>query len=163
MIGGRRIHRGPIERLITAVRRAAATVGRVAGQIWRRSVQTRVIVSTLVLSFVVLLILGFVLISQITGRLLDAKEEVATDEIARMRAVVERVLSSGESNTAVQNRLARARSLLTDQDTESPQTSSVAGSFDSVLVVPGEPNEQEIAVGPVRDVPTALRKMVAGG
>ncbi|WP_346074997.1 MtrAB system histidine kinase MtrB [Gordonia cholesterolivorans] len=134
-----------------------------AGQIWRRSVQTRVIVSTLVLSFVVLLILGFVLISQITGRLLDAKEEVATDEIARMRAVVERVLSSGESNTAVQNRLARARSLLTDQDTESPQTSSVAGSFDSVLVVPGEPNEQEIAVGPVRDVPTALRKMVAGG
>ncbi|GAA2370730.1 two-component system sensor histidine kinase MtrB [Gordonia cholesterolivorans] len=163
MIGGRRIHRGPIERLITAVRRAAATVGRMAGQIWRRSVQTRVIVSTLVLSFVVLLILGFVLISQITGRLLDAKEEVATDEIARMRAVVERVLSSGESNTAVQNRLARARSLLTDQDTESPQTSSVAGSFDSVLVVPGEPNEQEIAVGPVRDVPTALRKMVAGG
>ncbi|EGD55200.1 MtrAB system histidine kinase MtrB [Gordonia neofelifaecis] len=164
MIGGRRIHRGPLDRLIALLRRAATTVGHTAGQLWRRSVQTRVIVSTLVLSFVVLLILGFVLISQITGRLLDAKEEVATDEIARMRAVVERVLSSAESNTAVQNRLARARSLLTDQDTETTQSASVAGSFDSVLVVPAESaGEQEVAVGPVRDVPASLRKMVAGG
>ncbi|ALG86947.1 histidine kinase [Gordonia phthalatica] len=158
------MNRGPIDRLLALIRRAIAAVGRVAGQVWRRSVQTRVIVSTLVLSFVVLLILGFVLISQITGRLLDAKQEVATEEIGRMRSVVERVLSSAEPNSAVQNRLARARSLMTDQDPETAQTAAVAGSFDSVLVVPGETRpEQEIAVGPVDDVPFSLRKMVAGG
>lgn len=164
MIGGRRINRGPIDRLLTVIRRAVATVGRVIGQIWRRSIQMRVIVSTLALSFVVLLILGFVLISQITGRLLDAKQEVASEEITRMRSVVERVLSSAETNTAVQNRLARARSLLTDQDADSAQSSSVAGSFDSVLLVPAEnPDGQDVAVGPVDDVPESLRKMVAGG
>ncbi|WP_347955176.1 MtrAB system histidine kinase MtrB [Gordonia aichiensis] len=164
MIGGRRINRGLIDRFLALIRRGAAAVARIVGQIWRRSVQTRVIVSTLALSFVVLLILGFVLISQITGRLLDAKQEVASEEIARMRSVVERVLSSAESNTAVQNRLARARSLLTDQDTESTQGASVAGSFDSVLVVPPDTAaDQDVAVGPVHDVPAALRKMVAGG
>lgn len=164
MIGGRRINRGPIDRLLALLRRALAAVGRATGQIWRRSVQTRVIVSTLVLSFVVLLILGFVLISQITGRLLDAKQEVATEEIGRMRSVVERVLSSAEANAAVQNRLARARSLMTDQDPETAQSAAVAGSFDSVLVVPGETRpDQVVAVGPVEDVPAALRKMVAGG
>lgn len=164
MIGGRRINRGPIDRFLALIRRAIATVVRVIGQIWRRSIQTRVIVSTLALSFVVLLILGFVLISQITGRLLDAKQEVASEEIARMRSVVERVLSSAESNTAVQNRLARARSLLTDQDADSTQPASAAGSFDSVLLVPADkPGGSDVAVGPVDDIPAGLRKMVAGG
>ncbi|MGB3885021.1 MtrAB system histidine kinase MtrB [Gordonia sp. (in: high G+C Gram-positive bacteria)] len=153
-----------MDRFLALIRRAIATVVRVIGQIWRRSIQTRVIVSTLALSFVVLLILGFVLISQITGRLLDAKQEVASEEIARMRSVVERVLSSAESNTAVQNRLARARSLLTDQDADSTQPASAAGSFDSVLLVPADkPGGSDVAVGPVDDIPTGLRKMVAGG
>ncbi|NLG45188.1 MAG: HAMP domain-containing histidine kinase [Gordonia sp.] len=164
MIGGRRINRGPIDRCLALIRRAFAAVGRATGQIWRRSVQTRVIVSTLALSFVVLLILGFVLISQITGRLLDAKQDVATEEIGRMRTVVERVLGAADSNSTVQNRLARARSLMTDQDADSTQTAAVAGSFDSVLVVPAQNRpDQEVAVGPVPDVPAALRKMVAGG
>ncbi|WYY09602.1 MtrAB system histidine kinase MtrB [Gordonia hydrophobica] len=153
-----------MDRLLALIRRAIAGVGRTTGQIWRRSVQTRVIVSTLILSFVVLLILGFVLVSQITGRLLDAKQEVATEEIGRMRSVVERVLGSAEANSAVQNRLARARSLMTDQDPGTAQSAAVAGSFDSVLVVREETRPaQEIAVGPVDDVPSALRKMVAGG
>lgn len=164
MIGGRRINRGPIDRLVAMIRRAVAALGRAAGHLWRRSVQTRVIVSTLALSFVVLLILGFVLISQITGRLLEAKEDVATEEIGRMRTVVERVLGSADSNSTVQNRLARARSLMTDQDADSKQTAAAAGSFDSVLVVPADNRpDQEVAVGPVPAVPASLRKMVAGG
>ena len=59
--------------------RTAGAVGRAFGHIWRRSLQLRVVVSTLVLSVVVLLILGFVLVTQITDRLLDVKLAAATD------------------------------------------------------------------------------------
>nr|WP_281170327.1 MtrAB system histidine kinase MtrB [Gordonia shandongensis] len=154
-----------MDRLLAVVRRAVASVARFTGQIWRRSVQTRVIVSTLVLSFVVLLILGFLLISQITGRLLDAKQEVAGDEIARTRAVVERVLGSAESDSSVQNRLARARSLLTAQDVDGSSSTAAAGSFDSILVVPGKGDATDIeaAVGPVSEVPATLRAMIGSG
>ena len=42
-------------------------------QIWRRSLQLRVVVLTLGLSAVVILVLGFVLTSQITNRVLDVR------------------------------------------------------------------------------------------
>ncbi|MGZ4533780.1 MAG: two-component sensor histidine kinase, partial [Mycobacteriaceae bacterium] len=48
---------------------------------WRRSLQLRVVTSTLILSTLVVLVLGLVLVSQITARLLDDKVNAATEEV----------------------------------------------------------------------------------
>ncbi|WLP89779.1 MtrAB system histidine kinase MtrB [Gordonia sp. NB41Y] len=144
--------------------RTATGIGAVFGHIWRRSLQLRVVVSTLVLSVVVLLILGFVLMSQITDRLLDAKLTAATEEIDRARIAVERDLASGDSNMSIQNRLRQTRSALTDRDVDSGQTAGTVGSFDIVLMVPVNNRDgEDTGVGPVSEIPRPLRDMVQGG
>ena len=131
---------------------------------WRRSLQLRVVVSTLALSFVVLLILGFVLMSQITDRLLEVKLGAATEEVERARVAVERDLASGDGNTSVQNRLRQTRSLLTDRDVDTSQTSGSVGTFDSVLIVPRSGSDgSQFGVGPISGIPRNLRDMVQGG
>ena len=131
---------------------------------WRRSLQLRVVVSTLALSFVVLLILGFVLMSQITDRLLEVKLGAATEEVERARVAVERDLASGDGNTSVQNRLRQTRSLLTDRDVDTSQTSGTVGTFDSVLIVPRSGSDgSQFGVGPISEIPRNLRDMVQGG
>lgn len=144
--------------------RSAARVGRGFGHIWRRSLQLRVVVSTLVLSFVVLLILGFVLISQITDRLLDAKLAAATEQIGRARVVVERDLTASDANTSVQARLRQTRALLTERDKDSGQTAGAVGAFDIVLLVPGSGGgSNDSGVGPTSEIPGTLRTMVQSG
>ncbi|MGW0039075.1 MtrAB system histidine kinase MtrB [Gordonia sp. NPDC003376] len=161
MIGRtRRRVNGTIGRLT----RTATGIGAVFGHIWRRSLQLRVVVSTLVLSVVVLLILGFVLMSQITDRLLDAKLTAATEEIDRARIAVERDLASGDSNMSIQNRLRQTRSTLTDRDVDSGQNAGTVGSFDIVLMVPVNNRDgEDTGVGPVSEIPQPLRDMVQGG
>ncbi|MEJ9077671.1 MULTISPECIES: MtrAB system histidine kinase MtrB [Gordonia] len=159
MSGRRRLNR-----LVISTQRAAGSIGRAFGSLWSRSLQLRVVVSTLALSFVVLLILGFLLISQITGRLLDAKQAAATEEVDRARGIVERVLSSSDTNSSPQNAMARARSLLSDSDAESGSGASGIGTFDSVLTVSKNGAvSDELSVGPVREVPKGLQSMVGGG
>lgn len=144
--------------------RAAGGIGRAFGRMWRRSLQLRVVVSTLALSFVVLLILGFVLMSQITDRLLEVKLGAATEEVERARVAVERDLASGDGNTSVQNRLRQTRSLLTDRDVDTSQTSGTVGTFDSVLIVPRSGSDgSQFGVGPISEIPRNLRDMVQGG
>ena len=159
MIRNRRVNR-----IIARCQRAAASVGRALSAVWTRSLQLRVVVSTLALSFVVILVLGFLLISQITGRLLDAKQAAATEEVDRARAAVERVLSASDTSSSTQNLLARARALLSDVDAETGQSSSGVGTFDSVLVIGDrESVDAGLSVGPIDEVPAALRDMVSGG
>ncbi len=63
--------------------RGTSALSRAVAQIWRRSLQLRVVVLTLGLSLAVILVLGFVLTSQITNRVLDVKVHAATEEIDR--------------------------------------------------------------------------------
>ena len=116
--------------------RRVGSVGKFVGQLWRRSLQLRVVVSTLVLSFVVVLILAFVLTSQITDRLLDLKLQAATEELERTRLAVERDLSGADSDASLLNRLRQTRSILTDRGIDSGDSSGVVGTFDTVLLVP---------------------------
>ncbi|MCK0438311.1 MtrAB system histidine kinase MtrB [Gordonia alkaliphila] len=147
-----------------AIQRAAARIGRAFGSLWRRSLQLRVVVSTLALSFVVLLAVGFLLISQITGRLLDDKQAVALNQLERSRLLVERVLTSSDASASTQTRLARARSLLTDADTDAAQVPSTGGVYDTVLLVPGPAGQPPAAgVGPVSDISLQLQEMVSRG
>ncbi|MFT4089063.1 MAG: HAMP domain-containing sensor histidine kinase, partial [Gordonia sp. (in: high G+C Gram-positive bacteria)] len=150
-------------RYIASAQRAGLAVGRAGESFWRRSLQLRVVVSTLLLSFVVLLIVGFLLISQITGRLLDAKRESAVEQLDRGRSVAERVLATGDTSSSTQSQLARVRSLLTDQDTESSQSSTTVGSYDTVLLLPGEKGQPATGVGPITEISSHLQQMVAGG
>ena len=50
--------------------RGLGTLGRALGFAWRRSLQLRVVTLTIGLSLAVIMVLGFVLTSQITDRIL---------------------------------------------------------------------------------------------
>src|SRR6185503_9606276 len=61
-------------------------------ELWRRSLQVRVVVSTLALSSAVVFVLGMVLQNQITDRLLETKEEAAIAATRASVAVAQRQL-----------------------------------------------------------------------
>lgn len=119
-------------------------------------------VSTLTLSLVVISVLGVVLTSQITDRLLDSKIDAATEELDRARALVEGQLA-GDDSTTVGNRLQLASSSLRSGDGEGGAESGSAGTFDPVLIVPGDGARPETSTGPAEQIPQALRSFVQVG
>ncbi|MBT0565695.1 HAMP domain-containing histidine kinase [Williamsia sp. CHRR-6] len=110
----------------------------------------------------VLLILGFVLSSQITDRLLDLKLRAATEVVDRARVAVERDLVGGDTSASITNRLRQTRSILTDRDVDA-NASGVVGTFDTVLVVPAGGPQETASVGPISEIPATLRRTVDGG
>ncbi len=72
---------------------------------WRRSLQLRVVTSTLTLSLIVMFVLGVVLTSQITDRLLEVKIDAATEEMDRSRALVEGQLAGADDSGSLAVRL----------------------------------------------------------
>ena len=153
-IRGRWGRSGPLLHGINAVRRAV-------GVAWRRSLQLRVVVLTLGLSLAVILVLGFVLTSQVTNRVLDIKVHAATEQIERARTTV-RSIVGGEEARSLDSSLQLARNTLTSR---TDPTSSVgpAGAFDAVLVVPGDGPRAAATAGPISEVPGALREFVKAG
>ncbi|MFI5720063.1 MtrAB system histidine kinase MtrB [Nocardia sp. NPDC051750] len=134
-------------------------VGRSLGLLWRRSLQLRVIVSTLTLSLIVITVLGVVLTSQITDRLLDAKINAGVEEMDRVRNTVEGQLAGVHDVTSQQQRLSDARDSLSNRR-DSSQSGGAAGSFDSALSMIGGAPQQMVAVGPIQEVPDSLRRFV---
>jgi two-component system, OmpR family, sensor histidine kinase MtrB len=92
-----RLERLPPSRRVRAVagqlRGLAGDVGAAVGAIWGRSLQVRVVVSTLALSTAVVVVLGLVLQTQIAGRILQGKESDALAQAEAGRAVLERELA----------------------------------------------------------------------
>jgi len=131
---------------------------------WRRSLQLRVVVSTLTLSLIVIVILGVVLTSQITDRLLETKITAATEEMDRARGIVEDQLAGVDDSTALNVQLESAASGLTSRRNQtSGQASGSAGTFDPVLIVPGDGPRQPTSSGPVDQIPDNLREFVKRG
>lgn len=133
---------------------------------WRRSLQLRVVVSTLTLSLIVIVILGVVLTSQITDRLLETKITAATEEMDRARGIVEDQLAGVDDSTALNVQLESAASGLTSRRNQtSGQASGSAGTFDPVLIVPGgDGPRQPTSSGPVDQIPPDnLREFVKRG
>ena len=98
----------------------AVEVGVLIDAIWRRSLQVRVVVSTLALSAAVVLVLGLVLQTQIAGRILQGKEVDALGQAEAGRAVLERELAGvdpdregaqGELNNALERLLTKVEAL----------------------------------------------------
>ena len=92
-----------------------SALSRAVAQVWRRSLQLRVVVLTLGLSLAVILVLGFVLTSQITNRVLDVKVRAATEEVDRGRNIVSGVVS-GEEARSLDSSLELARATPDRQD-----------------------------------------------
>jgi len=145
---------GPLLRVTSSVSRAVA-------QIWRRSLQLRVVVLTLGLSAVVILALGFVLTSQITNRVLEVKVKAATEEINRARATVSGIVS-GEEARSLDSSLQLARNTLISK-TGQTSGAGLAGTFDAVLMVPGDGPREATSAGPVDQIPKSLREFVKAG
>lgn len=160
MWGSRRRIRGPWGRSGPLLRGTSA-LGRAIAQVWRRSLQLRVVVLTLGLSAAVILVLGFVLTSQITNRVLDVKVRAATEEIDRARSTVGGIVS-GEEARSLDSSLQLARNTLISKTGETSGT-GLAGTFDAVLVVPGDGPRAATAAGPVDQIPRSLRDFVKAG
>ena len=150
----RRIRSGPLVRGTTTVSRGLALI-------WRRSLQLRVVVLTLGLSASVILILGFVLTSQITNRVLDVKVRAATEEVNRARATVSGIVS-GEEARSLDSSLQLARTTLISK-TGQTSGAGLAGAFDAVLMVPGDGPREATSAGPVDQIPRSLRDFVKAG
>ena len=130
------------------------------GLAWRRSLQLRVVTLTLGLSLAVILVLGFVLTSQITDRTLEVKVRAATEEIERARSTVSGIVG-GEETRSLDSSLQLARNTLVDRKADAG--AGLAGAFDAVLVVPGDGPRAATAAGPVQQIPNALRDFVKAG
>ncbi|MCV7017863.1 MtrAB system histidine kinase MtrB [Mycolicibacterium aichiense] len=160
MFGSRRRIRGPWGRSGPLVRGTSA-LSRALGLIWRRSLQLRVVVLTLGLSAAVIVALGFVLTSQITNRVLDVKVHAATEELDRARNTVSGTVS-GEEARSLDSSLQLARNTLISKTGQS-SGAALAGTFDAVLMVPGDGPRAATAAGPVDQIPKSLRDFVKAG
>ncbi|WP_425569763.1 MtrAB system histidine kinase MtrB [Rhodococcus olei] len=146
----------------TPLLRRFRNTSRSLAHLWRRSLQLRVVVSTLTLSLVVITILGVVLTSQITDRLLEAKISAATEEMDRARGTVQSELVGSDDTAAVSTRLDGARASLTNRNSDAGPASGAAGTFDPVLIV-GTPPDTTASAGPADQIPRNLRDFVHNG
>ncbi len=151
----RRIHRRSAPLL-----RGLAALGRALSLVWRRSLQLRVVTLTLGLSLAVIMVLGFVLTSQITDRILEVKVGAATEEIERARTTVSGIVG-GEETRSLDSSLQLARNTLIDRKADAG--AGLAGTFDAILVVPGDGPRAATAAGPVDQIPATLRDFVKAG
>ncbi|MGU3500239.1 MtrAB system histidine kinase MtrB [Mycobacterium sp. C31M] len=135
-------------------------LGRAISFAWRRSLQLRVVSLTLGLSLAVIMVLGFVLTSQITDRILEVKVRAATEEIERARDTVSGIVG-GEETRSLDSSLQLARNTLIDRKADAGP--GLAGAYDAVLVVPGDGPRAATAAGPVQQIPEALRDFVKAG
>ena len=159
------------QRTVAQIRAVAVEVGALVDAIWRRSLQVRVVVSTLALSAAVVLVLGLVLQTQIAGRILQGKEVDALGQAEAGAAVLERELAGVDPDgEGAQGELNKALDRLTNASLSDDAGSPSAGEFRAVLTTgPREPGgvdaagASEVSAGTVADVPADLRGHVAGG
>ena len=131
-------------RTVAQIRAVAVEVGALVDAIWRRSLQVRVVVSTLALSAAVVLVLGLVLQTQIAGRILQGKEVDALGQAEAGAAVLERELAGVDPDgEGAQGELNKALDRLTNASLSDDAGSPSAGEFRAVLTTgPREPRRR---------------------
>ena len=129
---------------------------------WRRSLQLRVVVSTLALSTAVVLVLGLVLQTQIADRLIQAKFDAAIIQAESARVVSERDLSGVDPDReGAQGTLNNALDRLTNQST-AESGAPTAGEFRAALTT-GTGSGPEISAGELDAISAEQRQAVASG
>ncbi len=133
------------------------------GDLWRRSLQLRVVVSTLALSSAVVFVLGMVLQMQITNQLLNTKEEAAVRQATASRSLIQSdLVGLNPGPDSVQTRFTSAINKLATGGVGTDATTAGAGAFEPVLADGLGPGRVPF-IGPLDDVPRALRQMVEDG
>jgi two-component system, OmpR family, sensor histidine kinase MtrB len=151
-----------IRRTVEQVRQLGMELAIAWGAVWRRSLQLRVVISTLALSTAVVLVLGFVIQTQIAGNILQAKLDDAQNQIESGAALLERELASVDPNReGAQGELNNALDRLTNSSDASG--TPAAGAFRAVLATTAIGANSSVAAGPLEDVPSDLRQSVADG
>ncbi|RZQ63613.1 MtrAB system histidine kinase MtrB [Amycolatopsis suaedae] len=131
--------------------------------LWRYSLQFRVTVSTLALSSAVVFVLGMVLQSQITERLVDTKRKAA---VAQTQAIVDvaetQLVGADASVDALRSRLDDALKQITSGSPLTQGASGVAGAFEPVLAGgnPDRPQDHPVATAGLDKVPAGMRRAV---
>lgn len=128
--------------------------------------QLRVVVSTLALSSAVVFALGMVLQTQITNRLLQAKEQAAVRQVDNNLPLLERQLTAVDPNSDdITDQLKAALTRLTQSESAKNETESVAGAYDPVLVDghAATPVSEQPSAGPIGQVPHEIRRYVERG
>ncbi|HEY7485386.1 MAG TPA: MtrAB system histidine kinase MtrB [Streptosporangiaceae bacterium] len=151
-----------IRRGLGTLRRVSRGVTRRAYARWRRSIQLRVVASTLAISVIVVAVLGVFLMQQITTALLDAKEKAAALQVEEGLSVAQRDLTGidTEDPTDVRARLGTAA-------TDLASRSGPSGLYQVVILT--SPSDADVyqfgglATNDVqlRSVPARLRAQVA--
>ena len=139
--------------------------------LWRRSMQLRVVLSTVAMSSVVVLVLGLVLQTQIADRLLQGKQQAALVQADISRGNLERDLARVDPDRdGTQTTLDEALDRLTSSGSSSDARG--AGAFEAVLVAGTEPlgtasttgtGPTGPSSGPADAVPPQLRDPVLKG
>ena len=113
--------------------------------VWRRSIQARVVISTLLLSAVVVSLVGWVLLQQITDGLVRSRTDSAVNETTRATAEAQRRLSAANGNdfdasTQLTQLVATLVSRGSVQGYEIVLTGPIAGSSSGVAAGTGTSN-----------------------
>ncbi|MGH3585047.1 MAG: MtrAB system histidine kinase MtrB [Pseudonocardia sp.] len=152
-----------VRRSVAPARQLVAELTEAWGVAWRRSMQLRVIISTLALSAAVVVVLGLVLQTQIAMRVLQGKEADARIRTEAGAVLLERDLAGVDpEREGAQGELNNALDRLTNASNAENQPAT-AGEFRAVLSTSVGDGGAEVAAGPVEDVPVALREAVAAG
>ena len=148
---------------VAQVRQLAAELVEAFNSVWRRSLQLRVVISTLALSTAVIVVLGLVLQTQIASRVVEGKE---TDALLRTEAgavILERDLSGVDPDReGAQGEINNALDRLTNASAAGDQPDTAAGEFRAVLTTSRDSGTQ-LSAGPVEDVAPDLRDKVSQG
>ena len=127
---------------------------------WRTSIQIRVIGSVFLSSFMVIIALGFVLISFVNQQLLNAKLNTATETIARARLAVEEQVAATDTSNLLTVRLNAARAVISDQTSGDVKARNTI--YEPVLVA-AESTGESLVVPPTAEIPVALRNFIQQG
>lgn len=140
----------------------AAIGGRIA-RLWRRSLQLRVVTSTLALSMGVILTIAFMLQSQMAAQLLSTKLDAAIEQASRLRLTVQAQIAATDEGTSEQSRIDQARSAISDRGLASDGDAVHAGTFDPILVVPDQTGRGQVVSPSGAQVPPELQSLVQRG
>jgi two-component system, OmpR family, sensor histidine kinase MtrB len=133
--------------------------------VWRRSIQARVVISTLLLSAVVISLVGWVLLRQITDGLVESKTESSVAEATRATAEAQGRLSAAngtdfDAQTQVGQLVSTLVSRGTVQGYEIVLTGPIAGSSTGVVAGTGTSSTPGVLSD---SIPDRLRATVESG
>ncbi len=149
---------------VHALRTIGLELAAIFGVAWRRSMQLRVVVSTLALSSGVVVVLGLVLETQIADRLVAGKVAAGRVQMESAATLLERDLSGvNPDGEDAQGKLNKALDRLTNVTLVDQPGAQNAGEYRAVLTTGQTVGRPESAAGTLSDVPLDLRTAVSGG